>query len=71
MTREKEKHKAITVIFIYLFIYSILYPGYAQTVRNWFPLGPCIHYKLLNNVKGTHRPKTHNEKYIGETYDEH
>ena len=26
---------------------------------------------LLNNIKGTHRPKTHNEKYIGETYDEH
>ena len=57
-------------LFIYLFI-PFLYPGYAQTVRNWFPLGPCIHYKLLNNVKGTHRPKTYNEKYFGETYDEH
>ena len=61
-------------LFIYLFIdlfIPFLYPGYAQTVRNWFPLGPCIHYKLFNNVKGTHRPKTHNEKYIGEAYDEH
>ena len=51
-------------IFIYLFI-----PVFTQTVRNWFPLGLCIHYKLSNNVKGTHRPKTQNEKYIGETYD--
>ena len=58
------------MIYVYLFI-PFPYPGYAQTVRNWFPLGPCIHYKLLNNVKGTHRLKTHNEKYIGETYDEH
>ena len=33
-------------IFIYLFIYSISLPRVCvQTVRNWFPLGPCIHYK--------------------------
>ena len=36
--------KSVIYLFIYLFI-PFLYPGYAQTVRNWFPLGPCIHYK--------------------------
>ena len=26
----------------YYYYYIFIYPGYAQTVKNWFPLGPCM-----------------------------
>ena len=40
-------------------------PKQLETGFHW---GPAY---ITSKVKGSHRPKTHNEKYIGETYDEH
>ena len=32
----------------YLFMYCASYPWWAQTVQNWFSLGPCMHDILLH-----------------------
>ena len=30
------------LVYYYYYYYIFIYPGYAQTVKNWFPLGPCM-----------------------------